>query len=296
MKQYIKLYEQYEEDSIMEKVYESVMERLILEGKTLDFINFKLYEDDNFEDDENEEDDNWEDDENEELSSGEKRAESRGLQLMTKPQMAAIYLLAKGKSEDVGADYVKMIDGVNAFGYTDEHDGSFNITIPGLADAIGMDSDRTLSYTLKKFMNLIDGIGETISQSLSIKIISAYEALSQMNDVAVANIASRAIQDASYTKNRDAADSRKQVASDKAAAKRQEKKKLDEKIGLSVNELVKTFKKLGFDQEKYSRMIYAKLSKEYPALDKNRIYDIYFRWLTRRGMEPRIHIDRPIVA
>jgi len=215
---------------------------------------------------------------------------------MTKPQMAAIYLLAKGKSEDVGADYVKMIDGVNAFGYTDEHDGSFNITIPGLADAIGMDSDRTLSYTLKKFMNLIDGIGETISQSLSIKIISAYEALSQMNDVAVANIASRAIQDASYTKNRDAADSRKQVASDRAAAKRQEKKKQDEKISVAVHELVKEFKKQGKSPDKYSKIIFTLLSRDYPGMDKSRMYDAYVKWLRDRQMNPIHHIVSPIVA
>ena len=148
-----KIFENFENDSILEAIYESTMNDLLNRGISLDFISgCRLNEDIDFS---NEEGESWEDTDVE-YSSGEMRAYSRGLQIMTKPQMAAIYLLAKGRCEEVGADYVKMIDGIQAFGYTDETDGTFNITVPALADAIGMDSDRTLSYTLKKFENLID--------------------------------------------------------------------------------------------------------------------------------------------
>lgn len=285
MKNYIKLFENFQKENVLVAIYENTMNDMISKGISLDFISgCRLNEEKE-----------WED-ENDEYSSGEMRAHSRGLQVMTKPQMAAIYLLAKGRCQDVGADYVKMIDGIEAFGYTDETDGTFNITVPALADAIGMDSDRTLSYTLKKFENLIDGIGETASQSLSQKLIDANDALSQMNDVTIANIASEAIQDVSYTKNRDAADTRKSVASEKSAQRRADLKKENEKIGTAIHELVKAFQAQRKSPDQYSKIIFSLLSRDYPGLSKGRMYDAYAKWLSQRDMRVANYILKPMVA
>tara|TARA_B100000963_G_scaffold334854_1_gene328425 strand:+ start:4802 stop:5647 length:846 start_codon:yes stop_codon:yes gene_type:complete len=280
MNKHISKYSEFNTD--IKAIYESAIDSLVYRGLSLDFINSNRL---------NESEEWYEtEDEDEEITSGEKAALTRGLSLMTKPQMAAIYLLAKGKCEDVGADYLKMIDGIEAFGYTDEHDGSFNITTPALADAIGMDSDRTLNYTLKKFQNLIDGIGETASQSLSNKLIKAHDALSQADDVKIANFASETMQDASNTKNRDAADSRKEIMSDKASKRREENKKEDEKIGLAVHEIVKSFQAAKIDKKIYSKFVFKEMEKTYPGLTSERIKNAYFKWLKQRGMNASAYL------
>jgi len=284
MTKYIKLFENYStEQDRMEAIYESVIDNLLSKGISLDFINNRLNEQQE-----------WEDDEDEELTSGERAALTRGLNLMTKPQMAAIYLLAKGKVEEVGADHVKMIPGIDSFGYTDETDGDFRLTIPGLADAIGMDSDRTLSYTLSKFQNLISGIGATQSQSLSPKLIRAHDALSQMPVSNIVAMAGDSIQDASYTVNRDAADSRRESTNLRATERREERKAEDKKIAIVIDDLVKRFKDGGFPIESYSKMIFSKMRKDYPNIGLNRMYDAYVRYLG--DVNPALYIMRPSVA
>ena len=283
MNKHIELYESFDTDSKLKAIYESAIESLISKGMSLDFINVRALN----------ESEEWYDmdDDEEEYSEGEKRAYSRGLQIMTKPQMAAIYLLAKGKCEEVGADYVKMIDGIDAFGYTDEHDGSFNITIPALADAIGMDSDRTLNYTLKKFQNLIDGIGETASQSLSTKLINAHDALSKADNVKIANYASDIIQDASNTKNRDAADSRKEIESEKGAKRRADNKKEDEKIGTAIHEIVKSFQAAKIPTKMYTPVVFKEMAKTYPGLTIERLKNAYIKWCKSRGIAVSAYLN-----
>lgn len=237
---HIKLYEEHKEDLIVNKIYENWKYKE-------DPMWTKLNEDNYF-------------DEDGKMTSGEERAFSRGLQIMTKPQMAAIYLFALGKSENVGADYVKMIDGMQDFGYFDETDKSFfNITVPALADAIGMDSDRTLSYTLSKFKNLIDGVGETSSQSLSDKLINAFNTMAALNPTEVAIHAAEAIQDSSNTTNRDKADSRNVEAS----GKRQEAKKISADLGLAIHSYAKDINaNVGHDPAKSTRLAINKIAKE----------------------------------
>lgn len=285
MNKYIKLFENYStEEEQMEAIYESVMNNLLSKGISLDFINARLNEQEE-----------WDEEEGE-LTSGEKAAITRGLQLMTKPQMAAIYLWAKGKREEKGADYVKMITGIEPFGYIDETDGDFRITIPAMADAIGMDSDRTLSYTLSKFENLIKNIGETPSQSLSPKLIAAHNALSQMHITNVVALAGDSIQDSSNTVNRDAADSRRERTNVRSTEKREERKAEDLKIAIVMNDLVNRFKDQKLPIESYSKMIYKKLQEEYPNIGVNRMYDAYARYLMNSGQDISIYINRPRVA
>jgi hypothetical protein len=285
MNKYIKLFENYStEEEQMEAIYESVMNNLLSKGISLDFINARLNEQEE-----------WYEEEGE-LTPGEKAAATRGLQLMTRSQMAAIYLWAKGRVEEKGADYVKMITGIEPFGYIDETDGDFRITIPAMADAIGMDSDRTLSYTLSKFENLINNIGETPSQSLSPKLITAYNALSQMPITNVVARAGDSIQDSSNTVNRDAADSRRETTNVRTTERRAERRAEDRKIALIMNDLVKGFKDQEYPIENYSKMIYAKLKKDYPNIGVNRMYDAFARYLMNSGQDISIYINRPSVA
>lgn len=239
----------------------------------------------------------WDDDEQDEMTSGERRAFERGLQVMTKPQMAALYLLAKGRSEDLGADYMKLIDGIEEFGYTDETDGSFNITIPALADAIGMDSDRTLSYTQRKFQNMMGGLGETASQSLSPKLIEAYAALSQKDDTTIAAFAAGCIQDASNTTNRDSADSRREEANAKATTRTNVLKEKKAAITREVHHLVKDFKSDGrLSIGQYSNIIWGKTRDKYPDINMSSIYELYVKYLADANLPLALHINKPRVA
>lgn len=238
----------------------------------------------------------WDDDEEDEMTPGERRAFERGLQIMTKPQMAALYLLAKGRSKDVGADYMKLIDGIEAFGYTDETDGSFNITVPAMADAIGMMSDRTLNYTQRKFQNMMGGLGETASQSLSPKLRKAYAALSQKDDTTIAAFAASCIQDASNTTNRDTADSRREEANASATARINALKATKAAIVREVHQLVIDFKAEKYPIDMYSKIIWTKTRDKYPDIDMSSIYELYSKFLRDLYLGIKLHINMPRVA
>ena len=273
---HIKLYEEHSMEATALAIYESTMKRI----KETSRLN---------------EQDEW--DEDEEMTAGENRAFERGLQIMSKPQMAALYLLAKGKSIDAGADYIKMIPGIEGFGYTDETDGTFSITTPAIADAIGMDSDRTLNYTQRKFQNMIDGVGETMSQSLSPKLVKAYDALSKMTDSNIVAIASDAIQDISNTKNRDSADSRREGHNEKAAVRNANIKVEKETLVKTIHQLVLDFKADGnVPMSVYSKLIWKGMEKEYPRFNMKSMYELYTSFLRDMQLPVQIHIDRPIVA
>lgn len=282
---HVKLYEDYQLEIDCVKIYESIAKR----------FNNML----------NEQKD-WDDDEDDEMTPGERRAFERGLQVMTKPQMAALYLLAKGRSKGVGADYMKLIDGIEEFGYTDETDGSFNITVPAMADAIGMMSDRTLNYTQRKFQNMIGGLGETASQSLSPKLKEAYAALSQKNDTTVAAFAASCIQDTSNTINRDSADSRREETNTKASERNTRIKKENEEFVQKLDFLVKGFQAENMERRKqgkaqlgiakYSKIIWSKFKNENPNVKLNNIYDMYEKMLNTQNLSVRLHIKAPIVA
>ena len=245
----IKLFEQYHEDCQTEKeltqsIYEDWKEdngddlKLILEGYReylneapdndgLPFINA---------------DDEDEDDalDNEKiLSSGERAALARDFQVISDPQMAAIYLRALGRfeEEDPGK-YLVMIQGIIPFGEISKTDGSFAITVPALADAIGLNSAGTITRTTRKFENLLNGLGETSNESLYPKIYAAYEKFSEMRPSDIAILAAETIQDTASTKHRDS------VGSIYARAKEAKKKRDAEKIklGKAVLDLIRKLK------------------------------------------------------
>jgi hypothetical protein len=173
-----------------------------------------------------------------EYSRGEKGALARDFQIITKPQLAALYLAALGLEEDESkGKYLIMIPGIEDFGAFDES-RAFELTTPAFADAIGLESFGTVTRTINKFANLISGEGETVGEALYPKVINAYNEFSKMNPTSVANIAAEALQDVSYTKNRDKA----AEMMGRAAARAQEKKQEMAKMGEKIFTLIKALK------------------------------------------------------
>jgi len=140
------------------------------------------------------------------LTGGEKAAVSRGFALMTDAQLAGAYLRGLGVTEenpDKFMDSIEDPDGKHNIVDFSEVNGRW--TNIGLADAMGMASAVTFGRASVKFANLINGIGETPGESLSPKIIKAYDNLSKMDVNQVGLLAGEALQDKAFSKNRDAA-------------------------------------------------------------------------------------------
>lgn len=223
----IRLFEDFQEQYIKEN---EVLESVYADWKkNLDFNLKSLFE--YFLNEENE-------DEEEGYTSGEKAALARDFQILTKPQMAAIYLRALGIAEDDDSGkYIVMIPDLENFGdYTENR--AFEITLPALADALGLDSRGTITRTTNKFINLIKGEGETPSESIYPKIVKHFEEFSRQTPTSLASLAGQAIQDTSYTKNRDKA----AAELTKSAARARQRKEDELKLGEAVFSLIKSLK------------------------------------------------------
>jgi hypothetical protein len=234
----IKLFEQYNEDCQTEKeliqsIYEDWREenedalKLILEGEQLNM----------FPDEDGDEDDAL--DNERILTSGERAALTRDFQVISEPQMAAIYLRALGRfeEEDPGK-YLVMIQGIIPFGEISKTNGEFILTVPALADAIGLNSAGTITRTTRKFENLLNGLGETSNESLYPKIYAAYEKFSEMRPSDIAILAAETIQDTASTKHRDSVGSI--YARSKEAKKKRDAEKI--KLGKAVLDLIRKLK------------------------------------------------------
>jgi hypothetical protein len=179
----IKLFEQFSvEEFEINKMYESWISE---NGNDIRMIIEQLENDDAEEEKEKSEDDeayDWLTDDT--ISAGEERALKRDLQLLSKSQMAALYLKAKGKYDSEGAGdeatredrdiYVVGIPGILDFCRENWRTGGLYITIPGLADAMGLTSITTVTRTAKKFYQMIAGIGGTESEIIYDKLVKAY--------------------------------------------------------------------------------------------------------------------------
>ena len=216
----IKLFESYLNETYENELVDSLFEKM--QGKS-----FKIYEDE----DEDVNDAN--------LTRGEKAAMARDNQIISRPQLAALYLKALGRVEGEEGAYLIMIDGIKDFGKFDKNTRAFYITNPALADAIGLESTGTVSRTVNKFVNLIEEIGETSSEIIYPKITLAYEKFSIMNPVQISNLAADCIQNSSeYTLNRDKAEATNQASS----GIRVEKLKSEDLTGGKVYSLVNSLK------------------------------------------------------
>jgi len=273
----IKLFEQYSEDyrnemEITDSIYED------WKADQEDGLN-SVFENDLYEED----DEDWGDDDAE-LTSGEKAVLARDFQIMSKSQLAALYLRALGKVKDnhYGA-YTIMIDGIKDFGEIDK-EGVFNITGHSFADAIGLDSAVTVVRTIKKFRNLITGEGETAGESIYPKIVKAFNEFSSRTPREIAALASEAIQDPMmFTKNRDAA----AAEGPRAAAKRFEQKINQIKLGEKVFSLINSLKAVAIyknDTAKAQRAAIAKIARELNlAIEKVQL--AYQKFLKDKGIK-----------
>jgi hypothetical protein len=273
----IKLFEQYSEDyqnemEITDSIYED------WKADQEDGLN-SVFENDLYEED----DEDWGDDDAE-LTSGEKAALARDFQIMSKSQLAALYLRALGKVKDnhYGA-YTIMIDGIKDFGEMDK-EGVFNITGHSFADAIGLDSAVTVVRTIKKFRNLITGEGETAGESIYPKIVKAFNEFSSRTPREIAALASEAIQDPMmFTKNRDAA----AAEGPRAAAKRFEQKINQIKLGEKVFSLINSLKAVAIyknDTAKSQRAAIARLSRDL-NITPEKVQLAYQKFLKDKGIK-----------
>lgn len=121
--------------------------------------------------------------EEENLSPGERRAANQGLDVLTKSQLAAIYLAAKdamGRSEDTrGRGDTGLTR--NARKMTANVETSFEkLSGYRLADVLSL-KPRTVNYTMSKFRLLLQGNREgTESNVLYDKLINAFDEFEKM--------------------------------------------------------------------------------------------------------------------
>ena len=126
------------------------------------------------------------------LSSGEKAALARGLDLITEPQMAALYLVAKARlarREDKSDTYAgRMAQKMNRD--VDKEDFR-DVPYGRLADLLDM-NPLTVSRTTNKFMLMLKG-EEKESEVLYTKVIDAFQRFQSMPDAEVIGLAEDAI-------------------------------------------------------------------------------------------------------
>lgn len=258
------------------KIFESYLE-LNYEKEIINSIYEKLEERYNFLHE------NEEDYEEKILTRGEKAAMSRDYQIISRSQMAALYLKALGRVEGEDGAYLVMIDGINDFGSFDPGTRAFNITNAGLADAIGLESISTVTRTVNKFVNLIEGTGETPSEAIYPKIVEAYRIFLTMNPVQISNIASESIQDPTeYTLNRE----KEALSRETSSANRIEKQKKEQALGEKIYSFINSLKResqIFREPGKAQKAAIKKISSE-TGEDEMKLKEYYKRFLISRKM------------
>lgn len=191
------------------------------------------------------------------LSSGEKAALTKGLDVITDSQMAALYLVAKtrlAKREDQSDTYAgrqaqKMNRDVS-------NDDFRDVTYGRLADLLNM-KPLTVSRTTNKFMLLMKG-EERESEVLYAKIIEAFEKFKSMQEAEVLGLAQEAVDPNAST---DKSDAFRDKTSQQSAKTRENKISRDKAIGQSVKSLYNSLKGQ-FGEEKAARMSVSKVAGE----------------------------------
>ena len=183
----------------------------------------------------------------ENISAGERRALAQGLQLMTKPQMAALYLTALEKYEDARGKYIVMIPGLKSWGRKDDS-GALRVSVVNLKDALGLDSYQTALRTIRKFENILKGIGGTEDEIIYPKIIKAAAEFKSMNPRDVAMMAGDAIKEPPIGGPR------------RSGMPSEDPKKLAQRVDFLVKSLMKIPQYS--DRAKAERMAISKIAKE----------------------------------
>jgi hypothetical protein len=199
----IKLFENYTSQNYERELEDFIYEQWSSKNEGfLSLLESLIFEDDNDSLD-------WLDDE--ELTPGEMRALERDLQIISKEQLAALYLKALGqyefgdpermkgrrsKSEVVQEDaYVTGIPGIEEFCNEDWRTGKLFIGPSALSDAIGLRSLGTVTRTVNKFRLLLDGErGGRYDEIVYPKVVNAFDFLKTQSVESIQGIASEGIQ------------------------------------------------------------------------------------------------------
>lgn len=258
----IKLFEDFSIELLVNKVYKEMMQDFLYESAIVST--------------------DAEEDLQSELTSGEKAAFARDFQILTPEQLAAIYLRALGKVEGDTEKYLVMIPGIDQFGNDSSVSGAFKITLPAFSDAIGLDSFTTAIRTTKKFVNLLNGITDDSSESIYPKLIKAFNKYQGKSPSELAGIAANAIQDSSFTQNRDKA----MDALDRAAEQRKIGKESKLKTGMKVFTLINSLRSASpifSDIKKAQRSAISKIASEINQ-DQEMIKIAYMEYLKSKGL------------
>ena len=196
-----------------------------------------------------------------EYSSGEQAAISRGNDVLTKPQLAAMYLAAKdamGRSEDTQG---RGDSGStrNALKMGKEENTDFQkLSAPRLGDVLDL-KPRTVSYTLSKFRLLLQGNREGVyGNDLYDKIINAFDEFDKMSAAEVYAIAMEAVNMDATTER---SDKWAEETSDQGRKTREKIQKRNAKIVQSTYDLYNQLR--GALGERAPKAVINKLSAEY---------------------------------
>lgn len=196
-----------------------------------------------------------------EYSSGEKAAIQRGNDVLTKPQLAAMYLAAKdamGRSEDTRGRGDSGLTR-NALKMGKEENTDFQkLSAPRLGDVIDL-KPRTVSYTLSKFRLLLQGNREGIhGNDLYNKIIDAFDEFEKMSAGEVYSIAMEAV-------NMDASTERSDKFEEELAGQgRKTREKIQQRNAKIIQSTYDLYNQLrGALGERTPKAVINKLSAEY---------------------------------
>ncbi len=196
-----------------------------------------------------------------EYSPGEKAARTKGQDILTRPQLAAMYLAAKdamGRSEDTQGRGDSGLTR-NALKINKEESTDFQkLSAPRLGDVLDL-KPRTVSYTLSKFRLLLQGNREGIfGNDLYDKIINAFDEFEKMPVGEVYSIAMEAVNpDADFSRS-------EKYAQETAEQNRKFRESIKERNKKIAFEVLDIYNKLnGPMGERAPKMAISKIAAEY---------------------------------
>lgn len=247
----LKVFQNWSDDQEHESsIFESVFEDFKEDNNWDEFIS-SVNEDD-------EEDLALADQEEQKLTRGERIALAREQQILTKSQLAGLYLRALGSHQGDAGKYTIMIPGISDWGRKNFLQGKFMLTLAHLGEALGINSLATTARTVNKFRNLLAGIGDTEEEILYPKILKFYEEAKKTDPKELAMLAGESVQ-AAPTEKKERGTTPPELLAATVAFKNRQKS-----IGQKVDQLVKDMMRLPMfqDRVKTERQAISKIAKE----------------------------------
>jgi hypothetical protein len=283
MTKHIKLFESFQKEQELEElkihmIAERVFSNLKKNGIDFSSIGFRLYEQETigelYE---------WIYEEVE-PNAAELRAAQQGKQILTRPQLAVIYLYAKGVHQEPSdaTEFIQVIPGLEGYIFQGLPKYQLNSVI---AEVFGIDSDGTFTRTVNKFSNHItDNVNDpevTRSEADYIKVRDAYYFLSRFGNNDIALALGDAVQvGANVDQRLDQAIDKQEKVTAKNLENQQRRKQDDLDIGRTVfnlrNDYARAFPN---ERDKYSRVVWNKATEENPNISLNRMWDSYLAYL-----------------